>query len=153
MRSRTLPFACLLLSHRCTRLLTATALLADTLAFAARVEIDIQGLEGPLADAASANVALGKYEDRDVTLAEVRRLFEAGAAQILAALEPFGYSRARIHGELQQKTTSSAEACVSTDTGPGVRLGVERRRINRHGHQLGGEITYSTTGCQRHTAA
>jgi len=32
---------------------------------------------------------------------------------------------------------------VSTDSGPGVRLGIERRWINDRGHKLGGQIEYS----------
>jgi translocation and assembly module TamA len=32
---------------------------------------------------------------------------------------------------------------VSTDTGPGARLGVERRWLNKSGHKIGGEINYA----------
>jgi translocation and assembly module TamA len=32
---------------------------------------------------------------------------------------------------------------VSTDTGPGARLGVERRWLNASGHKIGGEINYA----------
>jgi translocation and assembly module TamA len=42
-----------------------------------------------------------------------------------------------------KKTVYSAEVFVSTDTGPGVKLGVERRWINDRGHKLGGQIEYS----------
>lgn len=42
-----------------------------------------------------------------------------------------------------KRTVYKAGAYVSTDTGPGVRLGMERRWLNDRGHKLGGEIEYS----------
>jgi translocation and assembly module TamA len=42
-----------------------------------------------------------------------------------------------------KRTVYSSSLYVSTDTGPGVRLGVQRRWLNRRGHKLGGEIEYS----------
>lgn len=42
-----------------------------------------------------------------------------------------------------KRTAYTAELYVSTDSGPGVRLGIDRRWINNRGHKLGGEVTYS----------
>jgi translocation and assembly module TamA len=42
-----------------------------------------------------------------------------------------------------KRTLYSADLFVSTDSGPGVRLGIERRWLNRKGHKLGGDIEYS----------
>nr|MBO2488611.1 outer membrane protein assembly factor [Gammaproteobacteria bacterium] len=42
-----------------------------------------------------------------------------------------------------KRTVYTAALYISTDTGPGVRLGIDRRWINNRGHKLGGEITYS----------
>lgn len=43
-----------------------------------------------------------------------------------------------------KRTIYSAEAYVSTDSGPGGRLGVERRWINDRGHKWGAEVEYSS---------
>lgn len=42
-----------------------------------------------------------------------------------------------------KRTVYTAGAYVSTDSGPGVRFGVERRWLNDRGHKLGGEVEYS----------
>jgi len=41
-------------------------------------------------------------------------------------------------------TVYSAEAYLSTDTGPGGKLGVERRWLNQYGHKAGAQIEYSS---------
>lgn len=42
-----------------------------------------------------------------------------------------------------KRTIYTAGAYVSTDAGPGVRVGMERRWLNRRGHKVGGEIEHS----------
>jgi translocation and assembly module TamA len=42
-----------------------------------------------------------------------------------------------------KRTVYTADAYVSTDTGPGIRLGADRRWLNKRGHKLGAEIEYS----------
>lgn len=42
-----------------------------------------------------------------------------------------------------KRTIYRAGAYVSTDTGPGGRLGMERRWLNRRGHKLGVDLQYS----------
>ncbi|MFL6618349.1 MAG: autotransporter assembly complex protein TamA [Povalibacter sp.] len=42
-----------------------------------------------------------------------------------------------------KRTIYRANAYISTDTGPGVRLGMERRWLNDRGHKIGGEMEYS----------
>jgi translocation and assembly module TamA len=42
-----------------------------------------------------------------------------------------------------KRTIYKAGAYVSTDSGPGVRVGMERRWLNRRGHKVGGEVEYS----------
>ncbi|MBK6599549.1 MAG: outer membrane protein assembly factor [Proteobacteria bacterium] len=42
-----------------------------------------------------------------------------------------------------KRTVYTASAFVSTDAGPGARLGVERRWLNRRGHKAGGQVEYS----------
>ena len=43
-----------------------------------------------------------------------------------------------------ERTVYTASAFVSTDAGPGGRLGIERRWLNKRGHKIGGEVEYST---------
>jgi translocation and assembly module TamA len=43
-----------------------------------------------------------------------------------------------------KRTVYKAGVFVSTDTGPGVRLGIDRRWLNDRGHKIGGKLEYST---------
>ena len=43
-----------------------------------------------------------------------------------------------------KRTVYTASVYVSTDTGPGTKLGFERRWLNKRGHKLSSEIQYST---------
>jgi translocation and assembly module TamA len=43
-----------------------------------------------------------------------------------------------------KRTVYTANLYVSTDTGPGTKLGVERRWLNKRGHKLGGTLEYSS---------
>jgi len=42
-----------------------------------------------------------------------------------------------------KRTIYTAGAYVSTDTGPGARVGMERRWLNQRGHKAGGQLAYS----------
>jgi len=42
-----------------------------------------------------------------------------------------------------KRTVYTADLYMSTDSGPGVRLGIDRRWVNDRGHKLGGLIEYS----------
>lgn len=42
-----------------------------------------------------------------------------------------------------KRTIYTAGAYVSTDTGPGARVGMERRWLNSRGHKIGAEVEYS----------
>jgi len=43
-----------------------------------------------------------------------------------------------------KRTLYTANLYVSTDTGPGTKLGIERRWLNKRGHKLGGTLEYSS---------
>jgi translocation and assembly module TamA len=43
-----------------------------------------------------------------------------------------------------KRTVYTASLYVSTDTGPGTKLGVERRWLNKRGHKLSSDIQYAT---------
>jgi translocation and assembly module TamA len=86
--------------HAC-RLAAALLLLPLGAARGASLQVTIEGLQGELQDAASANLSLTDYTSRDVTAAQVRRLFERGKDEIRQALEPFGYYESRVDGRIE----------------------------------------------------
>ncbi len=81
------------------------SLVATAPAFAAHLELQIDGVEGPLRDAAVAAAGLQEYASRDVTSAQAHRLYDRAPKQIAAALEPYGYYNATADGELKEGPT------------------------------------------------
>jgi translocation and assembly module TamA len=77
------------------------ALLAPLAASAAPLTVTIEGIKDELADAARANLSLQSYVTRDVTPAQIRRLFKGAEEEIQAALEPYGYYNVQVASTLQ----------------------------------------------------
>lgn len=86
-------------------------------AWAARVAVQMDGLEGEMAEAAVAAVELNQYVERDVTRRQVRRLYQRAEAQIIKALEPYGYYNASVNGELRNDGDQFT-AILHVETGP-----------------------------------
>lgn len=86
------------------RLLFAmSALVGAATAEAARVRIELEGIDGELRKAALAALEIQQYAGREVSPAQVRRLYRRAERQIQAALEPYGYYNARVDGELREE--------------------------------------------------
>ncbi|HEY8328344.1 MAG TPA: autotransporter assembly complex family protein [Rhodanobacter sp.] len=68
----------------------------------AGVQLTVDGVEDPLKAAAIAGVELSQYATREVSDAQVRRLYERAPGQVKSALEPYGYYDASVTGDLQQ---------------------------------------------------
>lgn len=69
----------------------------------AGVRVIIEGLKGAtLRDNAQRSTGLYAYRDRDVSAAQVRRLYDNAPDEIRRALEPYGYYRATVEGDLSQ---------------------------------------------------
>ena len=68
----------------------------------AGVKLTVDGVEDPLKAAAIAGVELSQYTTREVSDAQVRRLYERAPGQVKSALEPYGYYDATVTGDLQQ---------------------------------------------------
>jgi translocation and assembly module TamA len=98
----------------------ALALVMGADALAARVGIQIEGLPKELAEAARASLELAHYADRDVSDAQVRRLFARSEEQIRAALEPFGYYSAQVKGDLQRTDEQNYQAVFAVQPGEPV---------------------------------
>src|SRR5664279_1545010 len=88
--------------RRMARSMLALWLVAAGSAEAARVSVELDGVYGPLRDAALAGLELNQYATRDVTAAQAHRLYERAAEQVRSALEPYGYYHTEITGELRE---------------------------------------------------
>lgn len=82
------------------RAIAALLTCAVATAYAERVKVEVEGVEGDMLEAMRASIELRQYEEREVSGVEVRRLFERGEEQIRAALEPFGYYDAQVDSVL-----------------------------------------------------
>ncbi|HET9485372.1 MAG TPA: autotransporter assembly complex family protein [Xanthomonadales bacterium] len=103
-------------------LVAAAALVAGVAgADAARVTTRIEGLDEDLADAVEDTVEIRRYRQRNVSAAQVRRLFERGKAQAAKALEPYGYYHAKVEAELAE-TERGYVATYRIDRGEPVRV-------------------------------
>ncbi len=93
------------ITRRCITL-QRTALLALVLsacsipALAARVSVQLDGVDDELRAAALDAVELQQYTQREVSRAQVRRLYRRAEGQIQKALEPYGYYNVSVEGDL-----------------------------------------------------
>ena len=93
----------------------------------ASVQIEIRGVDKPLADAIRANLSLTPYAGREVTRAQMRRLYAHTAAEVRNALEPYGYFDAQIVSGQYRPAGSQANGEnwiveLRIDTGKPVRV-------------------------------
>ncbi len=104
------------------RLLAAVlALFAAGAAHAARVRVELDGIDGELRAVALASLELQQYAERDVSRAQARRLYRRAEDQIRAALEPHGYYNARVDGELREEGADFV-AVLHLEIGPAVKV-------------------------------
>ena len=68
----------------------------------AGVQLVVRGVDEPLQQAIAASVELSQYAHREVSEAQIRRLYAQAPAQAKAALEPYGYYEADVSPQLQQ---------------------------------------------------
>jgi translocation and assembly module TamA len=101
---------------------------------AERVAVVVEGVEGDMAESVRASIELTKYEDRDVSPVEVRRLFEQADEQIRQALEPFGYYHAEATGKLERPEPAQYRATFRVT--PGEPVIVRKQRV-----VIGGDAT------------
>jgi translocation and assembly module TamA len=111
------------------------------LAFAAplraeHVAVVVEGVDGEMAQSVRASIELTKYEDRDVSPIEIRRLFEGAQEQIRTALEPFGYYAAQATGKLERPEEGKYRATFSVKPGEPVIVRKERVTIGGNATQI-----------------
>lgn len=68
----------------------------------ASVKLAVDGVDDTLQAAVASAVELSRYSARDVSNAQIRRLYENASDQAKAALEPYGFYDAVVTGELKQ---------------------------------------------------
>ena len=68
----------------------------------AGVQLVVEGVADPLKSAVIAGTGLAQYASRQVSEAQVRRLYGRAPEQAKSALEPYGYYDATVTGDLQQ---------------------------------------------------
>lgn len=93
-------------ARRCARLLRwlipVLAPFVTWTAHAATLAVTIEGLKDEaMQEAVRSNLTLQNYASRDVTPAQIRRLFNNAEREIKAALEPYGYYNATVASTLQ----------------------------------------------------
>lgn len=108
----------------------ALMLAASGIACADRVAVTINGIEEPILESARANLELMQYQERDVSAAEVRRLFDRGKEQIARSLEPFGYYNPQVDGRLERPEPGKFHATYEVKVGEPVIVQQERVEVN-----------------------
>jgi translocation and assembly module TamA len=68
----------------------------------AGVVLTVDGVDDTLKSAVVAGVELSQYTQRDVTAAQVRRLYEKAPDEVQATLRPYGYYEASATGDIRQ---------------------------------------------------
>jgi translocation and assembly module TamA len=68
----------------------------------AGVQLTVDGVADPLKGAVISGVELSQYATREVSDAQLRRLYERAPDQVKSSLEPYGYYDASVTGDLQQ---------------------------------------------------
>jgi translocation and assembly module TamA len=86
--------------RRISRLTLLPLLLAPWLAHAG-VQLSVDGVDDPLKLAVTSGVDISQYANRDVSEAQVKRLYKQALDQAKSALEPYGYYEATVQGQLE----------------------------------------------------
>src|SRR5262245_53687966 len=96
--------------RRCNRALgwLLFATLAAGTAHAATLTITITGLDDRLEKAARASLSLEQYLTRDVSEAQVARLYAGADSEIRKSLEPYGYYEPQVTSRLDEGADSWA---------------------------------------------
>lgn len=68
----------------------------------AGVQLVVDGVDDQLKAAVTAGVSLSQYANRDVSEAQVQRLYDRADAQVGTALQPYGYYEAHTTGKLEK---------------------------------------------------
>jgi translocation and assembly module TamA len=90
-------------------------------ALAARVSVQVDGVDGELRNAVLGALEMQQYAKRDVSRGQIRRLYRRAEGQIQSALEPYGYYHASVQGDLANEG-DDFRAVLHVKTGEAVRV-------------------------------
>ncbi len=107
-------------------LVSVLAPLLAGVASAAELTVNLEGLPEELKEAVEGQLTLRNYTNRDVTPAQVRRLFNTAEAEIRSALEPYGYYNAQVMSSLQ---TTDKELKALFRVTPGEQVKVVSKKV------------------------
>lgn len=97
--------------------LTLSVLLLAGGAHAARVDVELEGLNEEMREAVRATLELADYEKRDISPAELRASFKDADEQIRKALEPFGYYDVEVQKDLSGDAANGWKAKLVVQPG------------------------------------
>jgi translocation and assembly module TamA len=92
-------------------------LLMSAGAQAARVDVELDGLDEEMRDAVLSTLQLDDYGKRDVSAAELRAAFKNADEQIRKALEPFGFYDVQVDKELTGDASAGWKAHFNVEPG------------------------------------
>jgi len=104
-------------------------------ASAATLSITIEGLKPDLEEAVRSNLTLQNYGGRDVSPAQIRRLFNAAEKEIRAGLEPYGYYNSQVASSLQTND-KGLNALFRVTLGEPVKVKKESVVVSGDGAQM-----------------
>ncbi len=104
-------------------------LLLASSAHAARVNVELEGLNEEMRDAARASLDLNDYEKRDISPAALRAAFKDADGQIRMALEPFGYYDVQVTKDLSGDATNGWKARFVVTPGEPAIVRTERVEV------------------------
>ena len=148
--------------RRFFRRLTLLALSLLTLAGMAHagVTVVVNGVDDPLKSAVVSGLELSQYAKRDVSDAQIRRLYERAPDQVQNALKPYGYYDAKAEGNLKQAgkdwvvtltvkpgtpvTVTKVEVTLGKDAAAVKSIRRAKRQIEKLKGQTLNDGTYST---------
>ncbi|HJU40510.1 MAG TPA: autotransporter assembly complex family protein [Tahibacter sp.] len=119
------------------RLSVAVALYVASLgiAAAAKVTTTVGGVDGELKLAVLAALELNQYDGRDVSAAQVRRLYDHAPDQVASALVPYGYYDAQVKGELKE-SPEGWTAVLNVVPGEPVKVGTLNLKLEGEASKL-----------------
>jgi translocation and assembly module TamA len=98
-------------------------------ATAARISVELEGVDGELRSAVLGALELQQYLKREVGKGQARRLYRRAEGQIRKALEPYGYYNVTVDGELLEEGTDF-RALLKVATGDPVKVSEVDIRID-----------------------
>lgn len=106
---------------RFLKILVTALCIAALPAWAAQVKVEVDGVSSELQAVILGAVELHQYAGRDVSRAQVRRLYRRAEGQIRTALEPYGYYNPALNSTLDQEGESYT-AKLQVDPGPETKV-------------------------------